>query len=101
MGNSSHAGGIGTIASGSGQTVVGLFNTHNETTSPFIVGGGDSNSVRKDAFKVTQNASIVVPPQNSIPSWTGTEGEMVPVIAGGQYWLFMYIGGQWRSSQFT
>ena len=96
-GNFSHAGGDNTIASGSGQTVVGKYNTHGDTTSMFVVGGGTSGE-RIDAFKVTQYNTIVVATQPSAPAYTGVEGEMVPVVNGGNYYIYVYIGGAWRSS---
>jgi hypothetical protein len=99
-GDYSHAEGLGTIASGSYQTVVGEYNALGDTTSHFIVGGGVSGS-RKDAFKVTHSSSIVVATQSAVPSWTGTEGEMVPYVSGSTYRLYAYLGGTWRSSSFV
>ena len=54
QGNYSHAAGIQTIASGEAQTVVGRYNTAN-STSLFIVGGGTSNTNRKNIFEVTES----------------------------------------------
>jgi hypothetical protein len=100
LGDGSHAGGLFTIASGSYQTVVGEYNALGDTTSHFIVGGGVSGS-RKDAFKVTHSSSIVVATQTTVPSWVGTEGEMVPFVSGSVYRLYAYLGGVWRSSSFA
>ena len=50
-GVASHAAGCGTIAYGEGQTVVGKFNVGN-TTSLFIVGCGDNEQDRRNAFEV-------------------------------------------------
>jgi hypothetical protein len=96
----SHTGGNNTIASGSFQTVFGKFNTEGDTTSLFIVGGGDTSS-RKDAFKVTHSSSIIVATQSVAPSWTGVEGEMVPANNGGVYYIYTYIGGAWRSASLS
>jgi hypothetical protein len=63
-----------------------------------VVGGGGNDSTRKDAFKVTSNNTIVVATQPSAPAYTGVEGEMVPVVNGGNYYIYVYIGGAWRSS---
>jgi hypothetical protein len=98
MGEYSYAGGYQTIASGSSQTVVGKLNKHGNTLSHFIVGGGINDANRIDAFQVTNNNTIVVATQSSAPSYTGVEGEMVPVINGGNYYIYVYIGGAWRSS---
>ena len=37
------------------------------------------------------------------PSWIGEEGEIVPIFSTftGNYSLFVYIGGQWRSTTLT
>ena len=104
FGNWSHAEGRDTIASGSYQTVVGQQNEHGDTTSLFIVGGGIQDT-RKDAFKVTHSSSIQIPQTQSVaPSWTGRDGEIVPVttpgVTGG-YYLYMWMNGAWRSSSFT
>jgi hypothetical protein len=50
-GEASHAAGKGTIAEGEAQTVVGKYNVVDKT-SLFIVGDGDSNSARSNAFKI-------------------------------------------------
>jgi len=101
LGNSSHAGGRGTIASGSYQYAIGFYNTQGDTTSPFIVGNGQLNT-RKDAFKVSTNSSIIIPQTQSIaPAWTGTDGEIIPATVGGQYLLYMWMNGAWRSGSFV
>ena len=96
----SFAGGNQTFSSGSYQTVFGQFNTRTDSSSLFIVGNGTGvlDNVRKDAFKVTHSSSIVVATQSSAPSYTGTEGEIVPAKNGANYLIYVYIGGQWRSS---
>ncbi len=100
LGNYSYAGGINTIASGSPQHVVGKYNTHGDDTSLFIVGNGDSITLR-DAFKVTSNNSIMVPTASSAPAWTGVEGEIKPVFSGDNYYLYVYIGGNWMRTALT
>jgi hypothetical protein len=97
----SYAGGRNTKALGDYQTVVGEYNTNGDTTSHFIVGGGTSTGSLKDAFKVTHSSSIVVATQTAAPSWTGTEGEMVPFVSGSVYRLYAWLGGAWRSSSFA
>jgi hypothetical protein len=98
LGQYSHAEGFGTISSGSYQTTVGQYNAHNDSTSYFIVGGGTDDSTRKDAFKVTNSSSIIVATQSAAPGWTGKEGEMVPVKNGASYFIYVYIGGAWKSA---
>jgi hypothetical protein len=101
LGDYSHTEGYGTIASGSYQHVQGQFNTHGDSTSLMIVGNG-TLSVRRDAFKVRMSGSIVLPTtQSSAPSWTGTDGEIVPATVGGQYFLYMWMNGAWRSGSFV
>jgi hypothetical protein len=51
-GQYSHAGGQFTVASGIGQTVVGKYNTLNNTTDLFVVGNGTPNT-RFNAFTVS------------------------------------------------
>lgn len=100
IGSYSYAGGINTIASGSPQHVVGKYNTQGDDTSLFIVGNGDSLTLR-DAFKVTSNNSIMVPTASTAPAWTGVEGEIKPVFTGGNYYLYVYIGGNWMRTALT
>jgi hypothetical protein len=102
LGDFSHAEGLNTIASGSHQHVQGVYNTHGDATSLMIVGNGTSNGARRDAFKVRMSGSIVLPTtQSSAPSWTGTDGEIVPATIGGQYFLYMWMNGAWRSGSFV
>jgi hypothetical protein len=102
LGQGSHAEGWGTIASGSYQHVIGTFNTQGDDNSRFIVGNGSGNSTRLDAFKISSNNSIVIPQtQSAAPFWTGTDGEMVPATVGGQYFLYMWMNGAWRSGSFA
>ena len=100
IGTASHAGGNNTIASGSYQTVVGQYNTQNNTTDRFIVGTGTS-ATRRDGFAVTHSGSIKVLTQSAAPAWTGREGEIVPANDSGTYRIYVYIGGAWRSASLS
>jgi len=101
IGYASHTAGRTTIASGSYQFVVGQNNTEGDDTSLFIVGGG-LEEVRKDAFKVTHSSSILIPQtQSAAPSWTGVDGEIIPVTDSGIHYLYMWMNGAWRSSSFA
>jgi len=99
IGDYSHAEGYSTIASGSYQHVSGQFNTHGDTTSLFIVGNGVDDATRKDAFKVRQSGSIILPTTvSSTPGWTGTPGEMIfGDDGGGTYTIYVWLDGAWRS----
>jgi hypothetical protein len=102
LGQASHTEGFATIASGSFQHVQGQYNKHGDTTSLMIVGNGTADNARRDAFKVRMSGSIVLPTtQSSAPSWTGTDGEIVPATVGGQYFLYMWMNGAWRSGSFV
>jgi hypothetical protein len=102
LGTYSHAEGLYTIASGSYQHVQGQYNRHNDSTSLLIVGNGTSDGARRDAFKVRMSGSIILPTtQSAAPSWTGTDGEIVPATVGGVHRLYMWMAGAWRSSSFS
>jgi hypothetical protein len=66
------------------------------------VGSGANSGTRKDAFKVNPSGSIVLPTTQSVaPSWTGTNGEIIPATVGGVHLLYMWMAGAWRSSSFN
>lgn len=58
-----------TIASGSNQFVVGQWNSKNNLSSGFIVGGGTSDALRADAFRAGQ-AGVYLPSITSGSSFT-------------------------------
>ena len=88
LGNYSHAGGKNTVASASYQTVVGIHNTQGDITSLFAVGNGDLLGTQKStAFRIisqgpNSGSMVTQVATNTIaePSWTGVDGEMVPVF---------------------
>jgi len=48
------------------------------------------------------SGSIVLPTtQSTAPSWTGTDGEIVPATVSGKYLLYMWMNGAWRSGSFA
>jgi hypothetical protein len=101
IGTASHTSGTGTIASGSSQTVVGKYNKNGDAKSLFIVGNGSSDGSRSDAFKVTNDNSIIIPTTQSIkPAYSGSDGEIVPATVSGKYFLYMWMNGAWRSGSF-
>ena len=58
-GANSYAGGIGTRATGHSQMAIGKYNKAN-SEALFIVGMGDSDTVRKNAFQVIYDGRIIV-----------------------------------------
>jgi len=105
-GITSFAFGSNLISSGSGaassQFVIGRNNTPGDITSLFIIGGGVTTGARKDVFKVRPSGSIVLPTTQSVaPTWTGTDGEIIPATVGGVHQLYMWMAGAWRSSSFA
>jgi len=81
-GAASHAGGQYTIASGSYQTVVGTYNTHNNTTDLFVVGGGTSEGNRKDVFNVS-DTTITMSGSVNISGSLLVNGNSLPTIKSG------------------
>jgi hypothetical protein len=87
---------------GSSQFIIGRNNTQGDNTSLFIIGNGITTGTRKDAFKVNISGSIVLPTTQSVsPTWTGTDGEIIPATVGGVHLLYMWMAGAWRSSSFA
>jgi hypothetical protein len=82
--------------------VQGRYNTQGDSTSLMIVGNGTSDGARKDAFKVRMSGSIILPTTQSVaPTWTGTDGEIIPATVSGIYLLYMWMNGAWRSGSFV
>jgi len=53
-------------------------------------------------FQVNQSGSISIPQTASAePTWTGSDGEIVPATVGGSYYLYMWMNGAWRSGSFS
>ena len=67
-----------------------------------IVGNGTSDGARKDAFKIRMSGSIILPTtQSTAPTWTGTDGEIIPATVSGIYLLYIWMNGAWRSGSFV
>lgn len=89
--------GEATIASGSYQVAIGRQNAPNNTSSIFIVGVGSG----KDGFTVEADASNrahVTIPVNSTNPTNPKSGSMYVFESGSNYYINVYIGGQWRSA---
>ena len=106
----SHAGGFSTVAAGNFQTVVGMYNTENNTTSLFVVGAGSGSITgydpvaitRKDGFSVElDNANsrphIVVPTNTGNPSNPKT-GSMY--FNPSTNMISIWNGTTWRTASF-
>jgi hypothetical protein len=53
-------------------------------------------------FQVNQSGSISIPQTASAePTWTGSDGEIVPATVSGSYYLYMWMNGAWRSGSFS
>jgi hypothetical protein len=58
---------------------------------------GTGNLDRKNSFEVTDQGSIILPQiSNGAPSFIGVEREMQFGILGGDYLIYVWLGGQWR-----
>ena len=71
VGDYSHAEGEGTIASGSAQTVMGKYNTQNNTTSLVIIGNGVDDGTRSDLALFNTNQIVFNAPLSG-SSFTGS-----------------------------
>jgi len=60
-----------------------------------------SGSVTIGGILTVDSSIVLSTTQSSIPSWTGTDGEIIPATVGGQYFLYMWMNGSWRSGSFV
>lgn len=98
----------GTLLAGTGLTsamdygtVVGTYNV-TSSTSLLVVGNGNQYT-QSNAFEVTTNGSIIIPTTSSTaPSYSGSQGEMFFGDDGaGNYVIWAYLGGAWRSGSLS
>ena len=102
VGESSHAGGLNTETYGSYQTTVGAYNTLNNYTDLFVVGGGTDANNRKDVLAVSLNTVTI---SGSIifaqPTSPAFNGEIVKFGSGtlttGQLYFYS-SSGTWSLS---
>lgn len=53
-------------------------------------------------FQVNQSGSVSIPQTASAePTWSGSDGEIIPATVGGSYYLYMWMNGAWRSGSFS
>jgi hypothetical protein len=90
-----------------------MFNIPSSNIGAFILGNGNfpstkSNLIYASGSQVQITGSLIVTgslilsaTQSTAPSYTGTDGEIVPATVGGQYFLYMWMNGAWRSGSFV
>jgi hypothetical protein len=75
-----------------------IFSITDDISEDLLIVQSGSN----DLFIVKTSGSIVLPTtQSNTPSWTGTDGEIIPATVGGQHFLYMWMAGAWRSGSFA
>jgi hypothetical protein len=111
-GNYSHTEGNNTVASALYQHIQGTYNITSNITGAFIHGNGNSttrsnlifaagNQVQITGSLIVTGSLTLSATQSSAPSYTGKDGEIVPATVGGQYFLYMWMNGAWRSGSFV
>jgi len=114
IGEYSHAAGNTTEALGWYQSVVGMGNKPISDRGAFIVGDGDpDNSIQHNLLvaasgSVTISGSLQVsgsltisPTSSGTPAYTGKDGEIVFGQTGGNYKIYVWLGGAWRSGSLS
>lgn len=85
------------------QPGVNIYSTEEQSLN--IYGAADPSvigSTPPTLFQVNQSGSISIPQTASAePTWTGSDGEIVPATVGGSYYLYMWMNGAWRSGSFS
>jgi hypothetical protein len=75
-------------------------NAVNAQTASFLP-IGTYNITSSWATRALTSSRAILVTQSTVPVGAGVEGELIPVNNGGAYFLYMYIGGAWRSSSFA
>jgi hypothetical protein len=114
IGEYSHAAGYEVQTLGWYQSVVGIGNKPISDQGAFIVGDGDpNNSIQHNllvaaAGNVTISGSLQVsgsltisPTSSGTPAYTGKDGEIVFGQTGGNYKIYVWLGGAWRSGSLS
>ena len=107
IGYSSHAAGYETRALGWYQSVVGQFNQPISQPSAFIVGDGVDDATRHNLL-VAASSSVVIsgslvltPTASGAPTSPGTDGQIIFGQASGNYKIYVWLGGAWRSGSLS
>jgi hypothetical protein len=114
IGEYSHAAGNYTEALGWYQSVVGMGNKPVSTPGAFIVGDGDPNNAIQHNLLVAAAGSVVIsgslqvsgslivsPTSSGTPAYTGKDGEIVFGQTGGNYKIYVWLDGAWRSGSLS
>ena len=107
IGTSAHAAGYETRALGWYQSVVGQFNQPIAQPSAFIVGDGVDDATRHNLL-VAASGSVVIsgsliltPTASSAPTSPGTDGQIIFGQDSGNYKIYVWLGGAWRSGSLS
>ena len=111
-GYASNTAGFGTQALGYYQTVVGQGNIPLSDTSSFIVGNGTydsgtgiwtrSNLLVAGSDTVQISGSLILSPTaSSAPTSPGTDGQIIFGQDSGNYKIYVWLGGAWRSGSLS
>ena len=108
IGEYSHAAGNTTETLGWYQSVVGISNKPISTLGAFIVGDGTTTGNTRNnllvaaAGSVTISGSLILTPTASgAPTSPGTDGQIIFGQAGGNYKIYVWLGGAWRSGSLS
>ena len=107
LGDYSDAAGHTTRTLGWYQSVVGQFNQPISQSSAFIVGDGVDDATRHNLL-VAASGSVVIsgsliltPTASGAPTSPGTDGQIIFGQAGGNYKIYVWLGGAWRSGSLS
>ena len=107
LGEYSDAAGHNTRTLGWYQSVVGQFNQPISQPSAFIVGDGVDDATRHNLL-VAASGSVVIsgsliltPTASGAPTSPGTDGQIIFGQAGGNYNIYVWLGGDWRSGSLS
>ena len=96
--------GVNTISlTVNGSNTIDFISNTSGTASININPSNDPNvsTIIKQGVEISDGSVKISTTQSSAPVYTGTDGEIVPATIGGQHYLYMWMGGAWRSSSFS
>ena len=62
---------------------------------------GNTGHVGISGSLVMTGSVIISQTQSAIPTWSGSDGELIPATVSGTHYLYMWMNGAWRSSSFA
>ena len=108
IGEYSHAAGNLTETLGWYQSVVGISNKPISTLGAFIVGDGTIDGNTRHNLLVAASGSVAIsgsliltPTASGAPTSPGTDGQIIFGQAGGNYKIYVWLGGAWRSGSLS